>query len=187
MFQIFQDCSDSNILSHQLLQYTCMFRLWVPVFVIINRITSVTDKAGQPPRLTKSMMADCSNHASTFPQPSGNHGIEYNTRQWNVRLPRLRASSLGERKLRVFSRSQAGKVLDTCLFRPFFPKALLKLLRTMTIIRLIDIPGKETNLFVCCSCCPLEKEMATQSSIHAWKSHRQRSLAGYHPPGRKES
>ena len=28
---------------------------------------------------------------------------------------------------------------------------------------------------------PLEKEMATHSSILAWKSHGQRSLAGYSP------
>ena len=32
-----------------------------------------------------------------------------------------------------------------------------------------------------------EKEMATHSSIIAWKSHRQRSPAGYSPWGRKES
>ena len=37
---------------------------------------------------------------------------------------------------------------------------------------------------------PLEKEMATHSSILAWKkkkSHEQRSLAGYSPGGHKES
>ena len=34
---------------------------------------------------------------------------------------------------------------------------------------------------------PLEKEMATHSNILAWKSHGQRSLAGYSPWGRKES
>ena len=28
---------------------------------------------------------------------------------------------------------------------------------------------------------PLEEEMATHSSILAWESHGQRSLAGYHP------
>ena len=33
----------------------------------------------------------------------------------------------------------------------------------------------------------LEKEMATHSSIIAWKSHRQRSPAGYSPWGCKES
>ena len=33
---------------------------------------------------------------------------------------------------------------------------------------------------------PLEKEMATHSSILAWKSHGQRSLVGYSPRGRKE-
>ena len=33
----------------------------------------------------------------------------------------------------------------------------------------------------------LEKEMATLSSILAWKSHGQRSLAGYSPWGHKES
>ena len=33
---------------------------------------------------------------------------------------------------------------------------------------------------------PLEKDMATHSSILAWKSHRQRSLASYSPWGRKE-
>ena len=33
----------------------------------------------------------------------------------------------------------------------------------------------------------LEKEMATHSSIHAWKSHGPRSLVGYSPWGRKES
>ena len=33
---------------------------------------------------------------------------------------------------------------------------------------------------------PLEKEMATHSSILAWKSHGQRSLVGYSPGGRKE-
>ena len=34
---------------------------------------------------------------------------------------------------------------------------------------------------------PLEKEMATHSSILAWKiSHGQRKLAGYSPWGRKE-
>jgi len=32
---------------------------------------------------------------------------------------------------------------------------------------------------------PLEKEMATHSSILAWKSHGQRSPAGYCPWGRK--
>ena len=34
---------------------------------------------------------------------------------------------------------------------------------------------------------PLEKEMATHSSILAWKSHGQRNLAGYSPRGHKES
>ena len=33
---------------------------------------------------------------------------------------------------------------------------------------------------------PLEKEMATHSSILAWKIHGQRSLVGYSPWGRKE-
>ena len=33
----------------------------------------------------------------------------------------------------------------------------------------------------------LEKEMATHSSILAWKSHRQRSLEGYSPCGLQES
>ena len=33
----------------------------------------------------------------------------------------------------------------------------------------------------------LEKEIATHSSILAWKSHGQRSLAGYSPCGHKES
>ena len=33
----------------------------------------------------------------------------------------------------------------------------------------------------------LEKEMATHSSILAWKIHGQRSLVGYSPWGRKES
>ena len=32
---------------------------------------------------------------------------------------------------------------------------------------------------------PLEKEVTTHSSILAWKSHGQRSLAGYSPWGRK--
>ena len=34
---------------------------------------------------------------------------------------------------------------------------------------------------------PLEKEKATPSSILAWEIHRQRSLVGYTPWGRKES
>ena len=34
---------------------------------------------------------------------------------------------------------------------------------------------------------PLEEEMATHSSILAWRFHGQRSLAGYDPWGRKES
>ena len=34
---------------------------------------------------------------------------------------------------------------------------------------------------------PLEKEMATHSSILAWRIHGQRSLAGYSPRDRKES
>ena len=33
---------------------------------------------------------------------------------------------------------------------------------------------------------PLEKEMATHSSILAWESHGQRSLPGYSPWGRQE-
>ena len=33
---------------------------------------------------------------------------------------------------------------------------------------------------------PLEKEMGTHSSIFAWKSHRQRSLAGYSPWGQTQ-
>ena len=32
---------------------------------------------------------------------------------------------------------------------------------------------------------PLEKEMATNSTILSWKSHGQRSLMGYNPWGRK--
>ena len=40
------------------------------------------------------------------------------------------------------------------------------------------IPGLERSL---------EEEMVTHSSILAWKPHRQRSLAGYSPQGRKES
>ena len=35
--------------------------------------------------------------------------------------------------------------------------------------------------------CPLEKEVATHSSILGWKSQGQRSLGGYRPRGRKES
>ena len=34
---------------------------------------------------------------------------------------------------------------------------------------------------------PLEKEMATYSTILAWKIHGQRGLAGYSPWGHKES
>ena len=34
---------------------------------------------------------------------------------------------------------------------------------------------------------PLEKEMATHSSILAWKIHGQRSLVGYGPRGCKEA
>ena len=34
---------------------------------------------------------------------------------------------------------------------------------------------------------PLKKAKATDSSILAWQSHGQRSLAGYSPWGRKES
>ena len=34
---------------------------------------------------------------------------------------------------------------------------------------------------------PLEKEMATHSSILAWEIHGQRSLAGYSPCNHKES
>ena len=34
---------------------------------------------------------------------------------------------------------------------------------------------------------PLEKEMATHSSVLAWESHGQRSLVGYSPWGHKES
>ena len=34
---------------------------------------------------------------------------------------------------------------------------------------------------------PLEKGLATDSSILAWKTHGQRSLGGYSPWGRKES
>ena len=34
---------------------------------------------------------------------------------------------------------------------------------------------------------PLEEGMATHSRILAWKSHRQRSLAGYDSQGHKES
>ena len=33
---------------------------------------------------------------------------------------------------------------------------------------------------------PLEKEVATHSSIFAWKSHGEGSLAGYSPQGHKE-
>ena len=34
---------------------------------------------------------------------------------------------------------------------------------------------------------PLEKEMATHSSVLAWEIHGQRSLVGYSPQGHKES
>ena len=34
---------------------------------------------------------------------------------------------------------------------------------------------------------PLEKGMATHSSIPAWRIHRQRNLVGYSPWGHKES
>ena len=41
----------------------------------------------------------------------------------------------------------------------------------------VQSPGQED---------PLEEEMATHSSILAWKSHGQRSLADYSPWGHKE-
>ena len=34
---------------------------------------------------------------------------------------------------------------------------------------------------------PLVEEMATHSSVLAWRTHGQRSLAGYRPPGLTES
>ena len=34
---------------------------------------------------------------------------------------------------------------------------------------------------------PLEKDMAVHSSIHAWRTHGQRSLVGYSPWGNKQS
>ena len=34
---------------------------------------------------------------------------------------------------------------------------------------------------------PLEEEMATHSSVLAWRIHGQRGLAGYSPQGHKES
>ena len=42
----------------------------------------------------------------------------------------------------------------------------------------VQSPGQED---------PLEKGMATHSSILAWRIHGQNSLVGYHPWGRKES
>ena len=42
----------------------------------------------------------------------------------------------------------------------------------------VQSPGQED---------PLEKGMATHSSIPAWRIHRQRSLVGYSPWGHKES
>ena len=52
---------------------------------------------------------------------------------------------------------------------------LLKNLPTMQEIR-VQFLGRED---------PLEKEMATHSSILAWRIHGQRDLAGYSPWGRK--
>lgn len=44
--------------SNQLLQYTWMLKLWVPVFGMKNIIITIIDEAGQPTRLAKSVMAD---------------------------------------------------------------------------------------------------------------------------------
>ena len=52
---------------------------------------------------------------------------------------------------------------------------LLKNLPTMQEIQ-VQFLGRED---------PLEKEMATHSSILAWRIHGQRDLAGYSPWGRK--
>ena len=41
--------------------------------------------------------------------------------------------------------------------------------------------GKRHRFDSCIGEDPLEEEMATHSSILAWKSHEQRSLAGYSP------
>ena len=45
---------------------------------------------------------------------------------------------------------------------------------------------QETWVRSLCQEDPLEKEMATHSSTLAWKIHRQRSMVGYSPWGRKE-
>ena len=46
---------------------------------------------------------------------------------------------------------------------------------------------QETQVQSLCQEDPLEKEMATLSSILVWESHGQWSLVGYSPWGRKES
>ena len=54
--------------------------------------------------------------------------------------------------------------------------------------RLKHLPGmQETWVLSLGQEDPLEKEMATHSSILAWEIHGQRSLAGYSPWGLRES
>ena len=48
-------------------------------------------------------------------------------------------------------------------------------------------PRQETRVWSLCQEDPLEKEMATHSSILAREFHGQRSLVGYSPWGYKES
>lgn len=91
-----------------------MLRLWVPVFGIENMTIIATDEEGQSTRLAKSMMADCLNHSSAFPQPSDNCGVEHKT----VKLESSETKGAHQekgRKLGVFRKSQTSRVQDTCL------------------------------------------------------------------------
>ena len=77
-----------------------------------------------------------------------------------------------------------------CVLQPLLIESLLQSVLWASQVaqrERICLPMQETRSLTPVGQIPLEKEMTIHSCILAWKSHGQRSLAGYSPWGHKES
>lgn len=81
-------------------------------------------------------------HASTFRQPSNNYETEYKTVKFEFSKTE-RAHQEKGRKIRVFTKVGQVDYKTPISVMPFFPKALLKLLRTMIIIKSMILLGRK--------------------------------------------
>lgn len=101
-----------------------------------------SDRWGRPANwLSEKHDGSLFTHVSAFPQPSSNFEIEYKTVKLEFSETEITHQEKG-RKLGVFRNRQVERKTPVSV-TPFFSKALIQLLRTITIIRRMILLGRK--------------------------------------------